>query len=79
MGRLILLFLLVIGVWMMLKRSSGRAGLPRTPAPAPERMVTCHVCGLRLPHSEALHLAEHDFCCAEHRQQHAKRGDEPPA
>jgi uncharacterized protein len=75
MGRI--LFWLVLGVlayvayrwWRQQQRGESppaRSGPPRDHA---EPMVSCAVCGLNVPRSEALLAGPSAYCCEEHRRQ----------
>lgn len=73
MGRI--LFWLLIGVlayalyrWWTVRQQVQRNGPSVRSVPEGERMVSCEVCGLNVPRSEALTDGSHTFCCEEHRR-----------
>jgi hypothetical protein len=45
-----------------------QAGRVATPA---EGMVSCSLCGLNVPRSEAVQQSDRFFCCDDHRQRNA--------
>lgn len=75
MKYLVLLCVLVvaIGIW----RSRRPAETPpatdkaRRPLALPQDMVACAHCGVHVPQAEAVVLAGHSFCSAEHRDRGA--------
>ena len=73
MGRILFFVLLAFAVyvgWHWLRRQSLRdAARPRgADQSAPQAMVSCALCGLHLPRSDALPAGERFFCCEEHRR-----------
>ncbi len=73
MGRILFFVLLAVAIyfgWQWLRRQSQRdVGRPRdAAAPRAQAMVSCALCGLHLPRSDALPAGERFFCCEEHRQ-----------
>jgi uncharacterized protein len=80
MGKLLLWFVVVLGVMMVARmisankaRAAGaKASRPRSgfmrkaPEKAVEHMVRCAHCGIHLPRSEAVMSAGQTFCGAEH-------------
>jgi uncharacterized protein len=71
MGRLLLLILLGLLIYLMVKgfmRSSSRRKADGA-APKPgERMVTCAHCGVHLPESDSVTAEGRHFCTEEHRR-----------
>lgn len=78
MGRI--LFWLVLGVLAYVAyrwwRHQQVGGPPPAPGAGPrdraEAMVSCAVCGLNVPQSEALLAGPKAYCCEEHRRQGAE-------
>lgn len=73
MGRIlfwVVLALAAYALWRGWRRSQRRArmGTERTTAIDGESMVSCRVCGLNVPRSEAVVDGEHRYCSEEHRQ-----------
>lgn len=64
---LLLIALAAVIWWHWRKHSRPVAVASRPPGPA-ERMVTCAHCGVHLPLSEGLAVAERFYCCEAHRQ-----------
>ena len=75
---LLLLLVGLLGVWLW-RSARGRAEPHEkdekqeerrsSPAAAPQDMVACALCGLHVPHGDALPGQRGSYCCAEHRQQ----------
>lgn len=71
MGRLILLILLGILIFLILNgffRSSDKRNVKGPKGKAVEQMVTCAHCGVHLPESESLASDGKYFCSEEHRR-----------
>ena len=71
MGRLILLILLGILIFLILNgffRSSAKRNAKDPKGKAVEQMVTCAHCGVHLPESESLASDGKHFCSEEHRR-----------
>ena len=68
MSKFLLLILVVLAVWLLLKRLRGKGATADAPPPAAEQMVNCSHCGLYLPQKEAIAEGDKFFCCAEHRR-----------
>jgi len=76
MGRVLFFVLLALAAyvgWQWMRRAAVRdqrdpAVPPSRPDTAPQRMVSCAVCGLHLPRQEALPAGDRFYCCDEHRQ-----------
>lgn len=70
---ILLLFAIGVVYWYFFgqqKQEKGRVASDQagsTPA-APETMVTCAYCQLRVPESECVTAAGRHYCCDEHRQ-----------
>lgn len=76
MGRILFFVLLALAIWIAwqwLRRQSRRDVVaPRSQgAHAAQAMVSCALCGLHLPRTDALPAGERFFCCEEHRQRGA--------
>lgn len=76
MKALIILLALLVGVWLWRKGRrkdlSARPGPHQGPPPPPaipQAMVRCPVCGVHLPHADALVGRHGEYCSAAHRQQ----------
>ena len=73
MGRIVFFVLLGIAIyiaWRMLlaPRSQNPAGGARSSsATGAQAMVSCSVCGLHLPRTDALAHGDQFYCCEEHR------------
>ena len=76
MKYLIVLAVVVVGLWLLLGRASGRGTPvarrpppPQPPPPAsPVHMLACARCGVHLPGDEAVRDAHgRAFCCEAHR------------
>jgi uncharacterized protein len=71
LGKVLVLILVVIAVWLLLKGLARPAAQKRRPTAASgsgERMVTCAHCGVHLPESEATGAGSRFFCSEEHRR-----------
>lgn len=69
MKLLIVLLAVLFGVWLWRSRRLAERPLkPRRPA-ALQNMVTCRVCGLHLPSTEAVTTTRGVYCDDAHRQQ----------
>ncbi len=66
---LLVLFVVVFGLWLLLKRASGAGPKPPTAprAAPPQAMVECAHCGLHLPAADAVLEGRHVYCCDAHR------------
>ena len=76
--KLVLLVLLVLlaVVWFFWVRRPpprDRDAAGAAQSPKPEQMVVCALCGLHVPHSEAIEVAGRHYCCDEHRQRDSGR------
>lgn len=75
MGRILFFLLLALAVyvgWRWLRLQRSRPPASAGARAAGEAMVSCGVCGLNVPQSEALPAPAGDgrwFCCEEHRRQ----------
>lgn len=76
MKALIILLAVLVGVWLW--RNGRRKDLaaraksdpePPSPPAIPQAMVRCPVCGVHLPHADALVGRQGEYCSAAHRQQ----------
>jgi hypothetical protein len=82
MGRIFFFFLLLLAVyvgWRWWRAQRTRVGAGEQPAVrGPEPMVSCEVCRLNLPQSEALPAPGAEprrwYCCEEHRRQALRDG-----
>jgi len=69
MKLLLVLLAILFGVWLWRsRRIAERPSAPRTQAKL-QNMVTCQVCGLHLPSTEAVTTARGVYCGDAHRQQ----------
>lgn len=75
---LLLLVLVVAYVWWSSQRRASQAqkSAPKlrpapVPPPAPQEMVTCAVCQVHLPRTDALAQGLRYYCCTEHQHRHA--------
>jgi uncharacterized protein len=69
MKLLLVLVVLLFGVWLWRsRRIADKPAPPRPPKVLPS-MVTCEVCGLHLPQSEALVTERGVYCSPQHQQQ----------
>lgn len=76
MGKYLLLVLVVVAVLMVLRaagqakqrRAAGARHQPGARSQAGEAMVSCALCGVNLPRSEAIGAGERAYCCEEHRR-----------
>jgi uncharacterized protein len=69
MKLLLVLLAVLFGAWLWRsRRVAERPPTPRRPAQLQD-MVTCQVCGLHLPSTEALHTGRGVYCGDAHRQQ----------
>ncbi len=69
MKLLIVLLAVLLGVWLWRSR---RVSAQRPTTPPPQElpaMVPCQVCGVLLPHTEALTTARGVYCGLAHRKQ----------
>ncbi|AOG24971.1 PP0621 family protein [Acidovorax sp. RAC01] len=74
MKYLVLLAVLVVafGIWRSRRRSEAApSSEPRRPLALPQDMVACAHCGVHVPQADAVVLAGHTFCSAEHRDRGA--------
>jgi len=74
MKYLVLLAVLVVafGIWRSRRRSeAASSGEARRPLALPQDMVACAHCGVHVPQADAVVLAGHAFCSAEHRDRGA--------
>ncbi len=66
----LIVFIVVIGVLLLLKRGQQRDRHRRPPAGAshaePEQMLPCRHCGVHLPASRCVWRDGEPYCCAEH-------------
>jgi uncharacterized protein len=67
------LALVVLAVYLLLRKRPRAADQSDRPAPGAEPMVRCAHCGLNVPRSESLALGERYYCSEEHR--HLGSGD----
>ena len=68
MKLLIVLLAVLLGVWLW--RSRRPSSKPPKPSkPTLQEMVPCQVCGVLLPHTEALTTAHGVYCGPAHRAQ----------
>jgi uncharacterized protein len=60
----------LIGAWLWRASRARSSAEPKAPPPAPQPqdMVACALCGVHLPQAEALPGRQGRYCCAEHRQ-----------
>jgi uncharacterized protein len=73
MGRILFWVLLGLAAyalwrWFSIKQRAHERASRRPPTPASERMVSCDVCHLNVPQSEALAARGRWYCCDEHRR-----------
>ncbi len=68
MKLLVVLLVILFGVWLWRSRRLAERQ-SEAPPKALQNMVTCAVCGVHLPQSEALTGARGLYCSAAHRQQ----------
>ena len=69
MKLLLVLLAVLFGVWLWRsRRLAERPQAPRRPAEL-QNMVTCRVCGVHLPSTEAIHTAHGAYCGEAHRKQ----------
>ncbi len=61
-----LLFIAVIWILLTLFRQRKRGDVSAPKTPEPEDMVSCAVCGIHLPRSEAITHQNQHFCCEAH-------------
>lgn len=73
---LLIVLVLIWRHWLKRKTAQGPAAKPVSPKPA-EKMLTCAVCKLHMPESEAILEAGQAFCCEAHRVE-AGRPAVPP-
>ena len=73
MKYLLLLVLAMLGLWWL--RASGRARAASDakrsdtgPENATQEMVSCTLCGLHLPHQDAVSGQRGVYCCQDHRE-----------
>ncbi len=67
MGRLLFLFLLVVGIVWLLKRAVGAGdSQPERKPPVHGDLVACARCGVNVPREEAAESAGALFCSEEH-------------
>lgn len=74
MKYLVLLAVLVVafGIWRSRRRSEvASSSETRRPLALPQDMVACAHCGVHVPQADAVVLAGHTFCSAEHRDRGA--------
>jgi uncharacterized protein len=74
MKYLVLLVVLVVafGIWRSRRRSDAAVpGEAPRPLALPQDMVACAHCGVHVPQADAVVLAGHTFCSAEHRDRGA--------
>ena len=76
MKALIILLAVLAGVWLWrngrrknLAARPGSDGAPPSPPAIPQTMVRCPVCGVHLPHADALAGRQGEYCSVAHRQQ----------
>ena len=76
MKALIILLAVLAAVWLWRndrrKELAARQQAAKSPPPAPaipQEMVRCPVCGVHLPHGDALAGRQGEYCSAAHRQQ----------
>lgn len=69
MKLLIILLAVLLGVWLWRSRRVPPRRPPPKPTQALQEMVACQVCGLLLPHTEALTTAHGVYCGPAHRAQ----------
>ena len=75
MTRLLLFIAIALGIFVAFGYVRRNARLRREQAervatPA-EGMVSCSLCGLNVPRSEAVQQSDRFFCCDDHRQRNA--------
>ena len=69
MKLLVVLLVLLFGVWLWRsRRIADKPAAPPRPKELPS-MVTCQVCGLHLPQSEAVQTPRGVYCGLPHQQQ----------
>ncbi|WP_440109871.1 PP0621 family protein [Acidovorax sp. BL-A-41-H1] len=74
MKYLVLLAVLVVafGIWRSRRRAEAvSSSEARRPLALPQDMVACAHCGVHVPQADAVVLAGHTFCSAEHRDRGA--------
>lgn len=73
MGRILFWVLLGLAVyalwrWFSIKQRARERARPQARSPTGELMVSCDVCRLNVPQSEALSANGRWYCCDEHRR-----------
>lgn len=68
MGKLTVLVIVLVAIWLVLRGVARSRAKPSPRAPAAENMVSCAHCRVNLPQSEAILDGERSYCSEEHRR-----------
>ncbi len=68
MGKLFLLILFGVAVYLMLKRGQRSTARPPSTPPTAETMIQCAHCRIHVPLSESMTDGNLRYCCEEHRR-----------